>query len=367
MNLFGGKIAPRALRAGTFATAALALLAAPRRADAYVFLFADPNGADIVAHPVGYSGTGAVLNVTVGINPASPHAADMVTPTQNVISTWNALVPTTGNIIGAPSSGVPSNAIDFESTALHEMGHALGLDHPNLGARSGLTTAQTDFTNALKGTNNAYDLSAGPDGVIGSADDVRGDDVNLNYFRKSNNNPFTIDSVVDKTTYSRNLADLPVGSIYSANASRDVATLLGVPNTEAVMQQGQPFGEAQRTLGHDDVAGIRYAMSGLDELAGTADDYTFQLTYAGFTTQADIVLDFDSSQFQPGGLAFTLVNGDFVSPLDYPNHIAVTSADMYFDDAGLIWFFNPVPVPEPTAAGLLAAAGLLLLRRPRRA
>ncbi len=104
------------------------------------------------------------------------------------------------------------------------------------------------------------------DGISGSSDDIRDDDDNLHWFRKSNNNPFTIAATVDASTYSRNLGDLPGGHSFAANADRTVGTLLGaVANTEAVMQQGTYIDEAQRTLGHDDVATLRYAMSGINE------------------------------------------------------------------------------------------------------
>ena len=106
----------------------------------------------------------------------------------------------------------------------------------------------------------------------------------------------TIESTVDASTYSRDLADLPVGDLFAANADRDVTAALGFPDTEAVMQQGQFIDEDQRALNHDDVATLRLGMAGLDETAGTADDYTLTLTYAGMTTACDIVLDFDNSQ-----------------------------------------------------------------------
>src|SRR6185436_16298500 len=119
------------------------------------------------------------------------------------------------------------------------------------------------------------------DNVIGSSDDNRGDDVNLHWFRKSNDDPFTIASTVDQTTYSRNVLDLPFGHNFTANADRTVATLLGHPNTEAVMQRGAFYDENQRSLTADDVATLRLGMSGLDMTAGTADDYTISLVYAG--------------------------------------------------------------------------------------
>ena len=148
---------------------------------------------------------------------------------------------------------------DFESVALHELGHALGLGHPNLEVS---IRVGDDYTNSTTGANGTFDLARGPDGILGSRDDQRGDDLNLHWFRKSNNNPFTIDSTIDSTTYSSDVKDLPAGHNYPANANRRVGAALGVANTEAVMQSGLFADEARRTLNHDDVATLRFAMSG---------------------------------------------------------------------------------------------------------
>ena len=150
------------------------------------------------------------------------------------------------------------------------MGHCLGLAHPNLASESGLTGSDQNYTRSTDGANDVFDLDDGTDNVIGSSDDIRGDDVNLHWFRKLNNNPFTIAPTVDSTTYSRDLADLPMGHSFAANADRNVANELLVPNTEAVMQQIIVGNEARRQLSHDDVATLSYGMAGLDETEGTA-------------------------------------------------------------------------------------------------
>lgn len=46
--------------------------------------------------------------------------------------------------------------------------------------------------------------------IIGSADDVRGDDINLHWYRNGTNNPFVLAATVDFTTYSRTLGSLPL-------------------------------------------------------------------------------------------------------------------------------------------------------------
>lgn len=317
-------------RLATVGCCLLALVTITPAAHGFGFIFAgESNGVDVVTHPAGYTGTGGVLNVTVGIDPTSVFIPQMTPAVLNVIATWNALIPTTGNIKSGVISGV-----DFESVLLHEMGHSLGLSHPNLSSESGLGSSQQNGTKSTNGVDNVFNISAGPDGKFGSADDIRGDDVNLNYFRIADNDPFATNlGVVDKTTYSRDIALLPAGDNYSANADRSVGAALGYASTEAVMQQGTFFGETQRSLGADDVAGIRYAQAGKDELQGTADDYTLNLIFAGNTTSADIVIDFDASQTS---FAVSSSNGAFLSGSD---HVRITSSDIFFDPTDS-WFFN---------------------------
>ena len=340
--------------------AVLAVFAVTRRSDAFSFIFAgESNGVDVVTHQNGYVGVGGDLTLTIGIDPTSAHADEMVTSTRNTIYVWNALSPTTGNLLLGGANDIPSGYVDFESTLLHEMGHALGLGHPNLGARTGITGTDTNFTASTDGANNVFDLAAGPDGVIGSSDDIRGDDVNLNWFRKSDNDPLAIAATVDSTTYGRDLSDLPDGHNYSANADRGVGTLLGYSNTEAVLQQGAYYDEAQRTLGHDDAAGIKYSLTGLDETAGTNDDYTLTLQYAGKTSSADIVIDFDNNK---ANFAATYLNGAWIGGTD---HMRITSSPIYFN-TGYDWHFNDELVPEPATMGLLALGGLALLKRRRK-
>ncbi|MCC6764628.1 MAG: hypothetical protein IT293_08190 [Deltaproteobacteria bacterium] len=329
-------------RARALAAVLAATLTAPVRAHAGSFIFAgEANGVNVVTHPSGYAGAGGTLNVTVCIDPTSANAASMEQPVRNVVATWNALAPASPNLLFGAANDIASNQIDFESTALHEVGHCLGLAHPNLSTESGLTGNDQNYTKSTNGADDVFDVDDGADDVIGSSDDARGDDVNLHWFRTSNDDPFTIAGVVDATTYSRNVADLPSGHLFPTNADRTVASLLGYPNTEAVMQQGAFFDEDQRRLATDDVAIFRLGMTGLDLAAGTSDDYTVALSYAGLTTSCNIVLDFDDAQTgfaqcNAGG-AF-LVNGE---------HVVVTSATVYFN-TGYNWFFNSVPVATPT-------------------
>lgn len=319
-----------------FALLSLILFPVPN-AIPFAYIFSgESNGINVVTHPIGYNGTGGTLNITVGIDPLSPHAAEMEIPTQNVISVMNKLFPSTANLIFGTSNNIPSGNIDFESTLLHELGHSLGLAHVNAATESGLNEPERNFTKATDGIDNVYTLDAGVDAVRGSSDDIRGDDVNLNYFKILDNNPFTIDVVVDATTYSRDQADLPPGHTFSTNADRTVGSVVyGLSNTECIMQQGTYTDEAQRFLTADDVAGLRYAMAGIDELDGTADDYTFNLIYAGLDASADLVIQFDNNET---GFAVSKSSGTF---LNGSAHIAITNTNIYFN-TGFNWFFNDV-------------------------
>ena len=197
----------------------LALFTPINSAFPFAFVFAgEGNGVAIVAHPIGYTGSGGVVTVSVGIDPTSANASDMVISTQNVIAVFNEALSTTGNLDFGP---LPSGNVDFESVLLHEMGHSLGLAHCNIATESGLTGSAQDYTKSTDGADNMFGQDPGADGIIGSADDIRGDDENLNYFKIADNNPFTIAGTVDLTTYSRDLVDLPSGN-FSANGARSV-------------------------------------------------------------------------------------------------------------------------------------------------
>lgn len=314
-------------------------LSAQCPAGAYIFA-GEANGLDLVTHPNTYFGTGGTVTVRVCISPVSPDAAAMEIPVQNNITLYNRLQPTTGNLLLGGANNVPASQIDFESVALHELGHCLGLAHVNAASESGQTGNNANYTKAADGANNVLDLNPGPDGVIGSRDDVRGDDNNLHWYRRANNNPFTIDEPVDSSTYARSLTALQsLGHSFAANADRTVAQLLGFPNTEAVMQQGTFFDEAQRRLAHDDVATLRYAASGLDEVAGNGDDYQVRLEYGGISTSD---CDISLSMTTMPGLAFCSVNGVFIGP----NHARITTASIEFGD-GFSWYFNTDTVNQP--------------------
>jgi len=335
-------------------------------AGAYIFA-GEGNGVDIITHPSPYTGSGGTVIVRVCIDPNSPNAIDMEYSVKNNIDVFNQMEPTHGNLKRGNNNNIPSGHIDFESVSLHEIGHCLGLAHINAATESGLSGDDQNYTKSTDGANDSWDLDAGVDGIIGSSDDVRGDDVNLLWFRKSNNDPFTIDTVVDSTTYSKDIADLPAGHNYAANADRNVSTLLGYATTEAVMQQGTYKDEAQRTLGHDDVATLLYAASGVDERESggpggrnNRDNYTIVMEYGGISdTNCDVSMSMTSTP----SLAFCSVNGSYIGTSGDNVHYRVTNAIIEFGD-GFNWFFNTdntAPTLDPIGSQSLTEGDVVVI------
>ena len=296
------------------------------------YIFAGESfGVDLIAYPEGYEGDGGQIELNVCIVSGTPstHDSAMEQSVRNIIAVYNQLLPTTGNL---RTDVITGSQFDFESVALHELGHCLGKAHVNLASESGLSGDDQNYTKSTDGDSDNFDIATGTDGVRGSSDDARGDDENLHWYRTANNNPFTIDySTVDSTTYARDTASLPTGHLFAANGDRTVgAVVLSTPNTEAVLQQFTFSGEIQRTLTHDGVATLQYAMSGADESAGTTDDFTFNLNFA--TSDCHINLSFNNSQTSFAACAVSA----FVSNNVYAR---IASADIYFNSTAN-WFFN---------------------------
>ena len=313
----------------------------PPHADAAGYIFAgEANGPNLILHVRNYLGTGGNVVITMGINPASPNAAQMVVPTQNVIRTWNALAPATENV---RYGLIPGNFFDYESVLLHEVGHVLGLSHCNLGGAVAFSVEA--HTHSFNGSDNVFTLSDGADNVIGTSDDIRGDDGNLNWFRKIDNNPGnSLPAIVDQTTYSRVLADLPAGHTFAANGNFWTMDFLGFPDTSSTMYSTSWPGETVRSPISEDVATLRMAMAGLDRTQGTADDYTFTLQYAGLTSNADIVIAYTG----PGSaLAFAVTGGRFLTA-GPPPHLRVIGSPTAESPNPISfmtnynWFFNQV-------------------------
>lgn len=288
---------------------------------------------DSITHPSGYTGTEGILHIKVCIDADATDAADMEISIKNVVKQINQMTASSPNLFFGTDNNIPSDEFDFESVVLHELGHCTGLGHPNLGQQDGVAGDETDYTATGDGADDTFAFGPGTDTVIGSSDDQRGDDQNLHWFEKGVNNPFLEVANPQSSNYSRDVADLPVSDDFPANASRDVADLLGFPNTEAVMQQGQFNDEEQRLLQADDVNTYRMAMTGFDETPSTADDYTINLIYGGIKTDTgdcDIVIESETS-----GFAFCSIG---VASIDTV-HWWITSATFIYN-SDFNWYFN---------------------------
>ncbi|MCG8457612.1 MAG: hypothetical protein MI919_15160 [Holophagales bacterium] len=302
-------------------SALLAVAAAPALAGSFASA-GESLGEDLVQHPEGYDGTGGPLGLTVCLDPAAPDAAEI--PLQRAILTWNRLDTAAPNL--SISAGVPAGELDFRSEILRGLGLCLGLDSP----------ADTQgYARATNGADNVFDRDPGPDTVPGTADDLRDDDGNLVWFRIADNNPFTsVPGPVDSTRYSRELGLLPEGDNFAATSTRAVALAIGSPGTEAVMVNALATGEARRSLTEDDAATLLYAASGLDELEGTADDYTAGLAYVGRATDCQIPISFTPDVSAADRVVCLGPTGSIAG-----NHFRRLSSDLQVSDQ-VSWHFD---------------------------
>lgn len=298
------------------------------------YIFAGDLGEEnFITHPTGYLGLGTTLTISVCINPSSVNSAQLVQPVKNIVETWNGFTATSQNLKLFGDNNIPGNLdYDWESVALHEVGHCIGLGHPNLGNQGGVSGNDQNYTATNMGNDSSFDFNDGADNIIGSADDIRDDDKNHHWYNININNPFVLSPPFDSSKYSILLSGLPGAHSFVANADRAVGNALGFSITESVMQQGTFNDEAQRTLGVDDVATIRLAMSGIDETQGTLDDYNFKLVYGGITPNCDINITHNT------GTSFGVCNvgGFFITP----SHLRISSAEITIGDNAVNWFFN---------------------------
>jgi hypothetical protein len=316
-----------------------------------------------VVHGGGYTGTGGEVAVSVCLDPgALPLSGDPEQAIRNAVAAFNALVPTNGNVVSR-SDGAGGS--DFESVLLHEVGHCIGMDHNALGPSETCDTTPDPFdsphlyfANAFPGSTGAastcsppapsppvltgvFSTNPGVDGVRGSRDDIRGGDINRNWFRKNVNNPFeTPPAIVDRGNYSMTVADLPVGHSFVENSTSfapcsgpNTSALRGVTPTQNTMFPVNCNPNHIRRLAPDDVALLRVARAGLNGTQGDADDYTLKLTYVGQASNCNIKIQFTSD----AGFAVCQVG---LSSIAGSNDWRVTSGTAKFLRSAN-WYFNP--------------------------
>ncbi|HPF73155.1 MAG: hypothetical protein R3F12_07490 [Lysobacteraceae bacterium] len=315
------------------------------------FLGFGQNNPDLVIHAGGTNQGGGVRLVQVCLNPAklptpdaNPAFSDPEQAIRNVVAEFNRMQGTNGNVVSAASAGVTGGRSDFESVALHELGHCIGLDHSVLGpsevGTSDFNNPQLYYMNTFAGPNTTFNTDDGVDNVRASRDDARGDDVNRNWFRVGVNDPFAaLPVTVDQTTYSHDVTDLPGTHAFPEAATHflpcsnggSTSNLRGQSPTSAVMYPVLCTNNAVRQLSLDDVATLRIGEAGNNGTAGNSDDYTIQMNYKGKTTTGcDITIEFRT------GVGFGICN---VSASGAGNNFTITTGNAGFEITE-DWYFN---------------------------
>ena len=262
----------------------------------------------IVVHPAGYDGvTGGLIEIGVCIESGSETLRPAL---EEAIQIWNDMIPSAGNCIacrlveaGPGGSGVP-NAMS--TVLLHELGHCgLGLGHINW---EDPILGDTSFTN----TKDATAIDIGVDEVRGSLDDsptpLPGSRV-VHWFSTTDNDPFVHMGPVDGSNYTRRIIDLPTGHLWPANANAGVGQLLGYMDTQGVMYSFIGVGQSYSGLAADEVNTVQFAMSGMDEMAGTGDDYTIVFSITSCEL-ADVEVVYDDLGSDTGTLGSCLADLD---------------------------------------------------------
>lgn len=239
----------------------------------------------IVIHPSGYQGMGGELMLKV-----CAEDPDFGLALQDAMETWNELTPIVRNchqctVYEDPPMSNPEDYFYLTSVLMHELGHcAMGLGHTNW--------EQTSAT----ATRAAASIDPGNDAVPGSRDDVvtplPGARL-VHWFRTADNNPIIVDNTtIDSSTYSRRIQDLPPGSNWAANGNKDSSLLLNEIDTHSLMYTLIEEGVQYVGLDADAVNTVKLGMSGIDIVAGTADDYTVNLELVDDCSTADIVIKY---------------------------------------------------------------------------
>lgn len=329
-------------------------------AHAGAFLFSDSN-AQRVTHPanVALNSSNPTPSVTVCLDPAAqPTSGNPEQAIRNAVATYNRNTAIQGNVKSAAAAGVPGGQPDFESVFLHELGHCVGLDHSALGpSETGCFGADCNgiyATISTDGNNGSYNLTLGADGMRGSRDDGRGDDVNLHWYQRGVNNPFAMPpAVVDRTTFAVTTNFLPAGHTAvetstshspCGNPSANTAGLPGrVASTQNTMFPVICTNNVIRELAPDDVNTLRIARAGADGTQGTSDDYVPTLSYIGKTTNCDVKVRFSGSGFGVCEVSASGTGNNYVI-VDGTITLAQTNA--------VNWHFNQTNTTVPPSANL---------------
>lgn len=288
------------MRAATrlgFACILLGSVPAPVSPGVYEFAL-DPSFApSLIMHPKDYVGTGGPISIGVCLSPTS---AELHDPLLYAMKVWNNFWAKTVNYTGTaylPGDFPPGPdyVLSAHSILLHELGHcAFGLDHVNRVDYAPDPDLHTTYT----ATKNFATMSAGPDGVPGSGDDIvtviPSGARNVFWFRLEDNNPFLVAASADSTTISRNYQALfPMGQSWPASGNLNVAALLGSPKTQSVMVSQMGSGYDFLYLSGDESNTVRFAMNGLDVTpTSTGDNYSFTLVFESDCANADVEIDF---------------------------------------------------------------------------
>jgi hypothetical protein len=276
-----------------------------------------------IVHPPGFTSAGGALDIPVCVAPGDE---EVLPALQAAIATWNLQIGITANCDRcrcAESAGsVRPLGVSLESVFLHELGHVLGLDHVNLI----LAGTSTSFTNAV-GTTFVND---GSDNTRGSSDDIHAPvppSPNpariIHWFRLADNDPIVVDAItIDQSSFTRARSELPAGHSWPANGNSDylneapcltdTSELLGSPNTQAVMYSYVNEELVYKWTSADDLNTLRFGMTGMDKMAGTADDYTVEFSLASDCSQAVVEVNLEQpavgGDLEPGSLAVVIAD-----------------------------------------------------------
>jgi hypothetical protein len=297
-------------------SALLATAAGSASAAIYVKTYDTP-----VHRAYGYEGVSTRVDV-----PLCPSGPAMYIAARNVAAAFNRRDGSVGNVL-SPSDPTypPLGTRDVEAVLAHEIGHTLGIGHAESTpmALGGLAPG-FGVAPARRGANGVVDALPGADGIFGTEDDWRGDDVNVMVFPLTTpgNTPFEVPVVADRTTMTSDRALRSNPNSWPFVAWAPVAVSLGLPPTSSVMIAAYGVGGVTRRPSAQELTMLKYAESGIDGLAGTTDDYELFLYVVPPATPSHdrpegcIVISISPDDRFAGALAITFPVGSwsFVEP-----------------------------------------------------